>query len=355
MFDPYDLTRDAWDEQVASWGFPRPHAARIWKYLYRECEPDPARWSDLPTALRQRLVAEAAAMPLEEAKVTTSDDGATEKYLLRLHDGRNVETVQMRDLRRVTACLSSQVGCALGCVFCATGRMGFTRDLTTGEIVAQAMHLVRALNRHGPASLPRHVREPGRYLSNIVLMGMGEPLLNYDAVLDAIDILRDPGGLAIGAKQITLSTVGVIPGIVRLADERREASLAVSLHAATQAERLAIVPTARAWPLDELMSACRYYANKLDRKIFFEWTLIAGRNDSPDQAATLADLLAGIPSQVNLIPVNPIAGYDGEPTAGAALSRFRDRLRERGIPVSIRRRRGIEIAAGCGQLAVART
>lgn len=182
-------------------------------------------------------------------------------------------------------------------------------------------------------------------------MGMGEPLHNYDAVLKAVDIVRDPGGLAIAAKRITLSTVGVVPGIVRLADERRQVSLAVSLHAATQAERDALVPVARAWPLDDLLDACRYYARQLQRHIFFEWTLIAGTNDSPAQARDLARLLGDVPAHVNLIPLNPTAAYGGAPSELAAARDFQAELTAAGIPSTIRQRRGIAIAAGCGQLA----
>ena len=177
-------------------------------------------------------------------------------------------------------------------------------------------------------------------LRNLVLMGMGEPLLNYEAVMDALDILRDPGCLAIGGKQITVSTVGVPGGIRRMADERRPYSLAVSLHGATQEERLALVPAARNWPLDELVAACRYYAERLGRKIFFEWTLIAGQNDSSAHAERLGELLRSIQSQVNLIPLNPTAGYAAQPGDAESIARFRAVLTRCGIPSSVRQRRG---------------
>ncbi len=182
-------------------------------------------------------------------------------------------------------------------------------------------------------------------------MGMGEPLLNYDAVMRAIDIFRDASGLAIAGKRITLSTVGVIPGIIRLADERRPCSLAVSLHAATQAERAALVPAANTWPLDELIEACRYYTRTAGRRIFFEWTLIDGQNDTPEQAEALASLVAGMPAHINLIPLNRTAGYDGQPAHSPAAARFQAVLREHGLPATFRQRRGLDIAAGCGQLA----
>jgi 23S rRNA (adenine2503-C2)-methyltransferase len=245
----------------------------------------------------------------------------------------------MRFTGRVTACLSSQAGCAMGCVFCATGQRGFTRQLSVGEIVAQAVHVQRLL------------RAQGERLRNVVLMGMGEPLHNYDAVMKAVDILRDPSGLALGAKKITLSTVGVVPGIRRMADEARPIYLAVSLHAATQAERLALVPVAKRWPLDELMDACRYYVRTRGGHIFFEWTLIERKNDSAEHAHAVGQLLRGLDSQVNLIPLNPTAGYDGAPTRSDAAKQFQAILAQYGLPSTVRQRRGIDIAAGCGQLA----
>lgn len=345
----YDLTRDRLAEFVRSRGGAAVHLARLWSYLYRECVSEIEAMVELPGRLRQRLMEDACLSSLLSASEIESNDGLTRKHLLELQDGNRIETVLMRFKDRVTACLSSQVGCALGCVFCATGQMGFSRNLSTGEIVAQALHIARELRRtnDGEASLEHHA------LKNLVMMGMGEPLLNYDAVMDALDILRDPGGFAIGVKQITLSTVGVVPGIVRLADEARPYSLAVSLHAATHDERAAMIPAAHTWPLDALMDACRYYTAKLDRKIFFEWTLIEGTNDSADHALALVQLIHDIPAQVNLIPLNTTAGYGGTPGDLQAAQRFQSILRDQDVPCSVRQRRGIDIAAGCGQLAVA--
>lgn len=340
MINFHNLKRPELSHLIASWGGSGVHARRLWRYLYHEQITSLDSLAELPARLTERLRAEATLTGLNVVRETRTDDGSTRKYLLAFADGAEVETVQMRYQReRVTACLSSQVGCALGCVFCATGQLGFTRGLTAAEIVAQALFVSRSL------------RATNERLTNLVLMGMGEPLLNYDAVLTALEILHDPGSLSIGAKQITISTVGVIPGIVRLADERRPYSLAVSLHAANQTERLALVPAARPWPLDELMEGCRYYTEKLQQKIFFEWTLIEGKNDSPGQARELAELLADIPAQVNLIPLNPTAGFGGQPGDSSAVAEFREVLRSRGIPSSVRQRRGIDIAAGCGQLA----
>lgn len=343
MLDLHSSTRPQLSQLLASWGFAEAHARRLWSYLYSDIAEPLEAMTDLPRKLLERLQAEAYLCRLSLDRETSADDGLTKQYLFGLHDREQIETVQMvyakGESQRVTACLSSQVGCALGCVFCATGQLGFTRDLTAGEIVAQALFIARGC----PAG--------HEGLSNLVLMGMGEPLLNYDAVLSAVDILHDPGSLAIGAKQITISTVGVIPGIVRLADEGQKYSLAVSLHAANQDERLRMIPAARPWPLDELMAACRYYTDKLQQKIFFEWTLIDRSNDSLNHARELAALLQGIPAQVNVIPLNPTYGFDGLPGQPESIERFRTILREQGIPSSVRQRRGIDIAAGCGQLA----
>jgi 23S rRNA (adenine2503-C2)-methyltransferase len=336
----YELSRQQLSELLGQWGASGVHCGRLWKYLYREGFTSCADMTELPARLRDRLKREAAIVELPVVREDSSSDGLTRKALLRLAGGHEIETVLMQCRGRATACLSSQAGCPLGCVFCATGQMGFARNLTTSEIVAQALHADRMIGS-----------ETGQRLRNIVVMGMGEPLLNYDAVLQALDILSDSSGLAIAARRITISTVGVVPGILRLAEERRPFSLAVSLHAASQSERAPLVPAARTWPLDTLMDACRYYTARLDRKIFFEWTMIAGKNDSIDQAQGLARLLRGIPAQVNLIPLNPTTGYRGWPGQSDVVARFQGILREQGVPTTIRRRRGIEIAAGCGQLA----
>lgn len=350
---------------LGSAGFARSHALRLWAYLYRELVTDFAAMTELPPRLRRWLAKEAMIPGPAVAATTESDAGETAKYLFVLEgaaqvEGAKIETVLMRYAHRATACLSTQAGCAMGCVFCATGQAGFTRNLSPAEIVEQALYVERALRQgvprvHGSGCAGGLEPKPRRsLLGNLVFMGMGEPLANYDAVMTAIEILGDPAGFAIGAKQTTVSTVGVVPGIVRLADERRNCSLAVSLHAATQEERAAIVPAARAWPLDVLMEACRYYATKLDRRIFFEWTLIAGTNDGPEQSRHLVELLAGIPAQVNLIPLNTTPGYDGTASSDEAARRFQSRLRDAGLPTTIRTRRGVEAASGCGQLAASR-
>jgi 23S rRNA (adenine2503-C2)-methyltransferase len=231
--------------------------------------------------------------------------------------------------------------------------MGFSRHLNAAEIVSQVLTVQRTLNQHKapgtqhPAPSTEHPA-----LRNIVFMGMGEPLHNYDAVMTATEILGDTAGVGISPRRMTVSTVGVVPGIRRLTAERRPVSLAVSLHAATQTGRLALLPpAAKAWPLDELMNACRDYSAALDRHIFFEWTLIEGRNDGEADARALAALLSTQRAHINLIPLNPTDGYAGSPTSSRAARAFQHVLAESGIPSTVRQRRGIDIASGCGQLA----
>jgi 23S rRNA (adenine2503-C2)-methyltransferase len=340
--DLYGMTRPELGALMESWGFSQVHAARLWKYLYLGLAGPSDPLPEIPARVRSRLSGEMRLGALPVSHETESSDGFTRKYLLELSDGERIESVLMRYRGRATACVSSQAGCAMGCVFCATGQMGYRRHLSAGEIVSQVVHVSRVLRASG---------EPRR-LRNVVFMGMGEPLHNYDAVMRAADIMRDPSGLGLSAERITLSTVGVVPGIRRMADEASPIHLAVSLHAADQAERAALVPAARRWPLDELMDACRHFCATLNRRIFFEWTLIDGRNDTEGHAHAVGRLIRGLPAQVNLIPLNPTAGYGGVPSRNESARRFQRVLSDGyGIPSTIRQRRGIDIAAGCGQLA----
>jgi 23S rRNA (adenine2503-C2)-methyltransferase len=288
--------------------------------------------------LRERLQAEAILGRLDTQLAIDSSDNLTRKFLLHLQDGQTIETVLIRYPGRATVCISTQVGCAMGCVFCATGQMGYIRNLAPGEIVAQVLYVMDLLDEEGDS------------LRNIVLMGMGEPLHNYEAVMTAVDILTHDAGLAIGPRYITLSTVGLPAAIRRLADEERPVNLAVSLHAATDAERTALVPINKHWALAQLVEACRYYIEKRGRRIFFEWALIAGENDTPEQAHAVGRLLQGLDAHVNLIPLNPTTGYEGAPSDPAAAHQFQDILAGYNLPSTIRQRRGIDIDAGCGQL-----
>jgi 23S rRNA (adenine2503-C2)-methyltransferase len=337
----HDLTLGELENALAP--LPAVHARTLWRALYRESAIPLSERADFVAPLR-RWVAEnvgtvhSLTRP-EQAADTASSDGLTRKFLLRLQDGETIETVLMGYPGRHTACVSSQAGCAMRCVFCATGQGGFTRHLAPGEIVAQVLHAQRVLHAAGHAGL-----------RNLVLMGMGEPLHNYDSVMTALEIITDPRGIGIGPRHVTISTVGVVPGILRLAREARPYHLAVSLHGATEAERGALVPISRRWPLDELMAACRTYCETTGWRIFFEWTLIAGNNDSPDSASRLAALLRGLDAHVNLIPLNLTPGFQGVPTATPAASEFQGVLREAGIPSTVRQRRGLDVDAGCGQL-----
>ncbi len=332
----YDHPYSGIEEELSASGISKGNARALWKALYRN-ESSSLHSQELPPALL-RWMEERCAASIVRAACIESADGLARKFLLRLRDGREVECVTMTFAGRFTACLSTQAGCAMGCVFCATGQMGFGRHLTAGEIVEQVLHCHRDLRERGL---------PG--LRNLVLMGMGEPLHNYDAVMEALAIVTDRRGLNIGPSHVTISTVGVIPGILRMAEERRPYHLAVSLHGANEADRAALVPANRRWPLAALIDACRSYQAQTGRKIFFEWTLIHDVNDSDAVASELAALFTGLRAHVNLIPLNPTHGYDA--TASSAARSFQGILRERGIPSTIRQRRGIDVGAGCGQLA----
>lgn len=341
----HDLTFSDMERELAASDVSSTHARPLWRKLYHELAAIPGDHPDIPAPLRRWMATNIGTdgrlftdSPEQTADIA-SRDGLTRKFLLRLTDGQTVETVLMGYPGRHTVCLSTQAGCAMGCVFCATGQMGFVRHLRPGEIVAQVRHARTALRAAGDDG-PR----------NLVLMGMGEPLHNYDAVMTALDIITDRRGLNIGPGRITISTVGVVPSILRLAEERRPYHLAVSLHGATDSERAALVPAGRRWPLPKLIDACREYSKRTERRIFFEWTLIAGSNDSPGQAERLAALLQGLDAHINLIPLNPTGGFAGTPTQTDAAKAFQQVLKDAGFPSTIRQRRGIDVAAGCGQL-----
>jgi len=319
---------------VVSWGEKSFRAGQIWSWLYDQGATDFDDMTNLPKRLRERLKTETSLGTLRRAQEQVSADG-TVKRLYRLHDGQLIESVLMayRDNRR-TACISSQAGCAMGCVFCATGQMGFARHLTATEIFEQAQRFSREL------------RACDERLSNVVLMGMGEPFHNYDAVLTAVRRLMSD--LGIGARHITISTVGLVPQIRRFADEGLQVGLAISLHETEDDSRTALLPVNKRWPISELLDACAYYQERTHRRITFEWALIDGKNDDPRTAHRLGRLLRGLRCHVNLIPLNPTAAYDGGPTQQA--DAFVEALASHGIPATLRVRRGIDIDAGCGQL-----
>ncbi len=335
----YDLSQDDLTDLLTQWGQPRFRAKQVWAWLYEKPVSTFEAMTDLPTPLRDRLRAEVTLGALSIADERISKDG-TVKRLYELHDGQLIESVLMPyDDHRRTACISTQAGCAMGCTFCATGQMGFARHLTAAEIVEQAVRFAQVLHADGDR------------LSNIVLMGMGEPFHNYDASLEAIRRLMTD--LGIGARHITISTVGLVPQIRQFADEGIQVKLAISLHAATDEERGKLLPVNKRYPLVDLIDACRYYIEKAGRRVTFEWALIAGKNDTPEQADALGGLLQGLLAHVNLIPLNPTSGYDGRPSDPEAAKRFIAILESYGVPATVRVRRGIDIDAGCGQLKAA--
>ena len=335
----YNLDIASLTDLLRTWDEPAYRAKQIWQGIYHHFYDAPDRFTSLPKPLREKLASNLTFSGLTPVTKLSSSDRHTIKTLFRLSDGNVIEAVLMRYDNRNTLCISSQAGCAMGCVFCATGQMGFKRNLSSGEIVAQVMHYARLLH------------EEGERVTNVVLMGMGEPFHNYDNTLAAIDRLNDPDGFNFGARRFTISTVGLVPAIRRFADEERQVNLAVSLHAADDATRLEMMPVDRKYPIADLIEACRYYVQKTGRRITFEWALIHGVNDTPETARKLAALLKGLLCHVNAIPLNPTTGYNGTATDRGRAQAFQETLEGAGIPCTIRMRRGIDIAAGCGQLA----
>ena len=328
---PYDLTREELADLLA--GEPAYRARQVWESLHGRVQR-PEEMTELPAPLRTSL--EAALPPaLTEADRRTADDGETTKWLWSLADGARVETVLMRYRDRVTVCVSTQAGCAMACQFCATGQAGFQRHLSQGEIVEQVARAMRA-------ATPRR-------LSNVVFMGMGEPLANYDRVWGAV--LRLHGDMGLSARHLTLSTVGIVPGIRRLTKEPLPVNLAVSLHAANDALRNELVPVNRRYPLAELADACAQYVSVSGRRLSLEWALIHDVNDRRLDASELAAFARPLGAHVNLIPLNPTPGYAVVGSPRARVSGFRDELTAFGVNATVRLTRGVEIDAACGQLA----
>ena len=334
----YELSFPQLSDLIVGLGEPKFRAKQVWQWLYRRLALDFSNMGNLPIELRQKL---ADSFSLDSSEVVSSqesNDRQTTKVLFQLPDGQLVETVLMKYEKRRTLCISTQAGCAMGCVFCATGQMGFFRHLSSAEIVAQVIHFARIL-----ANDDQHV-------TNIVMMGMGEPLHNYENTLEAVDKLTDNDGFNLGARKITISTVGLVPAMRRYADEQRQTPLAVSLHAATDEERDKLIPVNNKWPIAELMDACRYYISKTGRRLTFEWALIQNENDSVEQAQALGTLIEGMLCHVNLIPLNPTSGFSGGPSGRTRVEAFQQELTNHGISSTVRVRRGIDIQAGCGQL-----
>jgi 23S rRNA (adenine2503-C2)-methyltransferase len=327
----YELDRQQVADLLAD--LPAYRARQVWNGLYRRVVW-PESMTDLPLDLRRRLTAELAPQLRCRAE-RTADGGATVKWAFGLDDGAVVETVLMRYPDRTTVCVSSQAGCAMGCRFCATGQAGFSRHLGVGEIVEQVARAIAAAR-------------PDR-LGNVVFMGMGEPLANFDRTWAAIARIVD--GFGISARHVTVSTVGIVPGIRQLAARGLPVNLAVSLHAANDACRDELVPINRRYPLDALVAACADYVAATRRRLSFEWALVDGVNDTPGAAAELAALARSLRAHVNLIPLNPTPGFPVRGSAPLVVERFRAELVRRGVRTTVRDTRGVAIDAACGQLA----
>lgn len=350
----YDYSLPELTSLLAQWGEPAYRARQIWQGFYCNFWNSTKEFTTLPVDLHRKLDDFFVFTPLIPSATLISLDGETIKTQFALSDGKAIETVLMKyDPRagiwqgqkpgvgqgRRTICISTQAGCAMGCVFCATGQMGFKRHLSTGEIVAQVMYYARLLH------------EQREVVTNVVVMGMGEPFHNYDHTMGAIDRLNDPVGYNFGARRFTISTVGLIPAIRRFTAEKRQVNLAISLHAANDEMRSSMLPINKRYPLDDLLESCRDYIAATSRRITFEWALINGITDTPEQAHLLAGKLKGMLCHVNAIPLNPTEGYSGKVTTRSRANEFKEILTRSGIPCTIRLRRGIDIAAGCGQLA----
>lgn len=339
-----NLTKPQLVDYLAGLGQPKYRADQVWQWLYQKYVDRFEAMSNLPGALREQLAERASITPLKPVATMASADGYTLKTLFALPDGEEIEAVLMGyDDDRRTLCISTQAGCAMGCPFCATGQMGFRRNLSAGEIVAQVLYYARSL------------AETNKRVTNIVFMGMGEPLANYAATWEAVRRLNDPESFGLGARHMTISTVGLVPAMRRMSHEPEQVGLAVSLHAPTDEVRDVLVPLSRRYPIAMLMRACRDYIATTGRRITFEYALMDGLNDSDAQADQLAGLIRGMLCHVNLIPLNPTpdSPYSGSPDE--RVYAFRDRLQAAGIPTTVRLRRGVDIQAGCGQLRVMRS
>ena len=336
LIDVADLELPELEATLAQLGRPAFHARQIFQWIYRRGVTDFGLMTDLPRDLREQLGEHFRVGTPEVVRREQSSDGTT-KLLLELADGKQIESVCIPDSPGDTFCVSTQVGCAMRCAFCLTGKMGIDRNLTAAEIVGQVRVLARSL-----ALLDQRF--------NIVLMGMGEPLHNYDATMKALRILSSAHGFGVSPRRVTLSTVGVLPALERLATEPFMPNLAISLHSTTEEQRDLLVPINRKYGIEELLDACRRFPLKRRQRITFEYVMLAGVNDTPEDARRLARLLSGIQAKVNLLPLNEAAGIPFERPSDDAINRFGKILADRGVTVSVRKSRGRDIRAACGQL-----
>ena len=342
--DLRSMARGDLDALVARLGQKPYRSRQIYRWLHQKGAASIEERTDLPAGLRAALAAEARLDALERAAEARSADG-TVKWTWRTGDGKLVESVYMPETDRKTLCVSTQAGCAVGCTFCMTGTMGLSRNLTAGEILGQVAGANRRLVELGEG-------RGSRPLTNLVFMGMGEPLQNYENVKSAIEVLLSEDGPNFSNRHVTVSTSGVVPAMRRLGEET-DVKLAVSLNATTDEVRSALMPLNRRWPIAELLEACRSFPMKRGRRITFEYVLLGGVNDSDEDAKRLARLVRGIPAKVNLIPYNENPGLGFTSPAPSRVERFRDALVERNVTAVVRRNRGRDIAAACGQLAAA--
>jgi 23S rRNA (adenine2503-C2)-methyltransferase len=360
----YNLSLSDLEDLMRAWGQPAFRARQIYRQLYVNLAADPAAMTDLPLPLRERLEAETHIGNLELVRLQTADEGLTRKALFRLRGGEVVESVLMVYPDRATVCVSTQAGCAMGCVFCATGRLGLLRNLSAGEIVEQVMWAAQELKvissklkvnnselESDSITLNSELLTHTSNLTNVVFMGMGEPFANYDRWWQSVERLHDPQGFNMGARSLTVSTVGLVPGIRRLAGEALPVNLAISLHAPDDELRSEMMPINRRYPIAELLDATREYIARTNRRVSFEYVLLQGKNDEPHQAEKLAELLQDMLCHVNLIPWNPVPGAPLSRSNRARVLRFQQLLQERGIACTVRVERGVAIAAACGQLA----
>ncbi|MFT5240193.1 MAG: 23S rRNA (adenine2503-C2)-methyltransferase [Candidatus Promineifilaceae bacterium] len=350
----YDLSLDALAKLLTQWGEKPFRAKQIYRQLYVERVTDVDQMTDLPKALRDRLSTETTIGALTLDRLQTGDKGLTRKAAFKLPSGEIIESVLMIYPERATVCISSQAGCAIRCSFCATGKMGLLRNLTSGEIIEQVLWAQNTLATMAEES--NDTRPTA--LTNIVYMGMGEPFHNYEAWWESVQRLHDPKGANIGARNFTVSTSGLIPGIRRLADCGLQINLAISLHAPDDALRTELMPINKAYPIQDLLEATRDYTITTGRRVSFEYVLLEGTNDSPEQGEALARVLRDGPMKdrpqfmhVNLIPWNPVPGTPLARSSRQRVNAFQQKLREQNIPCTVRVERGTEIAAACGQLA----
>jgi 23S rRNA (adenine2503-C2)-methyltransferase len=342
-----DLNIEEVHKQIISMGEPAYRARQLLAWVYQRLAVSIDEMTDLPQAFRQKLAQQVNLHTLTPIHEARAKDG-TVKILFNLKDGKTVETALMKfpstgGKHRYTVCISTQVGCPIGCPFCATGQQGFERNLTPGEIIDQVLYFARYLQ-------DKTIGREGERIKNIVFMGMGEPLVNYDALWQAIEMLNSPDGFGLSARSMTISTAGLIPGIERLSNEKLQVGLAISLHASDNKLRDKLVPINKKYPLEELIAACREYFARTGRRVSFEYALFDSVNDSIVQARSLADLIQGMNCHVNLISANQTTNQKMQPSPRNKVLAFQQELKNRGINCTLRLSRGQDIDAGCGQL-----